>query len=463
MKKFFIVIAGILPLLVDWIYKVLLHPRPFWAFYYDPETIYVHDGLRLLSGRAPLNVDNPGTPVQLLTALIEFIAGRAPQSIDALRNAGYVVALLLVIGTGVLLERTLFRETPPLLAVAGLWTFFIAPAALQYQTIWSPEILFFPFGGLVLAALAARKSPMVIGLCAGLCIATKFVFLAWVPALLIALAFERRRIRDVAAAAGGIVAGFLLATLPAAARYGDMARWLWRLATRTGPYGSGSTAVPAIDSAARAFFDFAMNAKGWILWCAVVAIVLLIARRRERSLIIFGVVAIASTIVMAMRTPNGRYLLPAALGVVVLSAAAKEIPHARAAFVMALLLMTKAVVDDCRSHDRLIAFHRALRDGIDRSVASIRKPGDIVVYGWRAPEPSFALRILATDEQWLEETKRLYPREGHFNDWMQQFHLPKGARRWEILVISRDVLPRVPVPVVSAAPDVGPFAIVRQK
>jgi hypothetical protein len=53
-RRPFVIALGVLPLLVDWIYKALVHPRPFWAFYFDPELIYVQEGLRLLSGRAPV-------------------------------------------------------------------------------------------------------------------------------------------------------------------------------------------------------------------------------------------------------------------------------------------------------------------------------------------------------------------------------------------------------------------------
>lgn len=98
-----VIALGVLPLLIDWVYKVVLHPRPFWAFVYDPEAIYVSEGLRLLSGRAPVNADNPGTPVQLLSAAIELFVGRLPQNTDAIRLCGYVVALLFAVGAAVLL------------------------------------------------------------------------------------------------------------------------------------------------------------------------------------------------------------------------------------------------------------------------------------------------------------------------------------------------------------------------
>jgi hypothetical protein len=459
-----VVALGVLPLLVDWIYRAVLHPRPFWAFVYDPEMIYVHEGLRLLSGHAPHNIDNPGIPVQVLTATIELFAGRLPGSLDTIRLSAYIVALILSSGAAALLERTLFREAPAPLAIAGLWTFFIAPAALEYDTILSPEILYFTVGALTLAALSSRKTPLLLGLSVGLCIATKFVFLAWVPAILAAIVVERRRLREVALGAGGILAGFIGATLPAADRYGQMAKWLWGIATHSGWYGRGPKELPHLRLTLIGYWELAIASKGWLLWCAFVVGLLLLARRRDRGLIAFGLVSIVASILMAMRTPTGRYLLPGALGVVALLGAVREIrPRlAAAAFTLALAIVGSAVVSDCRRHDRLIAEQGALRAEIDRAVARVRKPGDIIVFGWRTPEPSFALRFLALDRTWLAETDRRYPHEGLFDVEERRFHLPDGATRWDLLVLDRSGLGSVPEPVITAAPDIDRFAIVRR-
>ena len=469
-RRSLVFVVGVLPLLADWLYKVILHPRPFWAFLYDPETFYIHDGMRLLSGRTPVNVDNPGTLVQLLTAAIEAFAGRSPPSVDAIRLSGYIVALLLSVIAAVLLERTLFREAPALLAIAGLWTFFMAPAALEYAAIWSPEILFFTVGALTLAALSTRRAPLVVGVCAGLCIGTKFVFLAWVPAVLLAIAIDRRRLRDVAQAALGIVAGFVAATLPVSPRYPDMARWLWSLASHSGWYGKGPAELPNVRLTIFGYWELALTCLPWIFWCALVLALQIAARRRDRMLMAFGVVAIATTILIGIRTPAGRYLLPAALGVVALMGAARGLRPSLATvvFVVASAVVVHAVIRDCRMHDRLIAEQTALRNGIDRSIARIRKPGEVVVFGWRRPEPSFALRVFAVDPTWLAETERLYPREGHFSgwngaahEWDGAVHLPAGAKRWDIMVLDRKL--EAPVPVIRGAPDIGPFAIVRPR
>jgi len=242
-----------------------------------------------------------------------------------------------------------------------------------------------------------------------------------------------------------------------------MAKWLWGLASHSGWYGRGPAGPPHIRLTLIGYWEIAAACKGWLLWCAIVVSLLLCARRRDRALVVFGSMAIIGSILMAMRTPAGRYLLPGALGVVALVGAVREIRPwlTKLAFTVALAIVGGVVMNDCRSHDRLIAEQSAFRAEIDRSVARIRKRGDIVVFGWRTPEPSFALRFLAFDRNWIAETERLHPGEGHFNDEERRFHLPAGAVRWDVLVLERGLLASVPEPVIPAAPDVGPFAIVR--
>ena len=48
-----LVLVAALPLLVNWTAKAVIDPRPFWVHYYDPETIYFYDGLRMAELHAP--------------------------------------------------------------------------------------------------------------------------------------------------------------------------------------------------------------------------------------------------------------------------------------------------------------------------------------------------------------------------------------------------------------------------
>ena len=187
---------------------------------------------------------------------------------------------------------------------------------------------------------------------------------------------------------------------------------VWGMTTHSGWYGRGPAELPHLRLTLIGYWEIAITCKAWLLWCAIVVGLLLLARRRHRGLLVFGSVSIVFSILMAMRTPTGRYFLPGALGVVALVGAVRDIrPRVAAvAFTIALAIAGSAVVSDCRSHDRLIAAQGALRAEIDRAVERVRRPGDIIVFGWRTPEPSFALRFLAFEKEWIAETERLYPR-----------------------------------------------------
>ena len=108
-----ILFLALAPITGEWIYKVFINPRPFWVFYYDPETIYFYSGLELLNGQIPNNVDNPGTPVQLISAGLLTLIGRNPMNFDCFRVSAYVFSQILMILTCWVLLKTLLLRLPP--------------------------------------------------------------------------------------------------------------------------------------------------------------------------------------------------------------------------------------------------------------------------------------------------------------------------------------------------------------
>ena len=59
-RDLLVLIAAFLPALGAAVFKVFVHPPPVLGLLLRPETFYFHDGLRLLSGHAPLDFTNPG-------------------------------------------------------------------------------------------------------------------------------------------------------------------------------------------------------------------------------------------------------------------------------------------------------------------------------------------------------------------------------------------------------------------
>src|ERR1700756_1095683 len=102
--------AGALPLLVDWFYRVFVHWRPFWVYYYDVEVNYSYRGLHFFSTDAPRSIEHPGVPLQLISTVIaRLVPAHSLLDIDAIRLGNYAVALLLMLAGLILIRATVFR------------------------------------------------------------------------------------------------------------------------------------------------------------------------------------------------------------------------------------------------------------------------------------------------------------------------------------------------------------------
>jgi hypothetical protein len=476
-----------------WAYKVFLHPRPFWIQHYDPEAIYFYGAFSLLDGGKIWMVDHPGIPVHLIGALLLKLTGWGPLDFDAFRLAGYCTAAALWAAGAWLLVRTLLKDMPPLLQVAALWTWALHPRALEYSTIWSPEIFFFPAGALVLAALSgyaedfSRRRVLLAGAALGLCAALKFTFLGFLAALLFALLAMpgrpwRERLGDAGAALGGWAAGFLAATLAAASRYEFMAARMYLFYSRSGQYGEGP---PATLSLKRIFGNLMSilredaltnGAAAWSVWMALAALalaaVLRAASRRGRVsprtvfLTAFLTAAAAATLLLvAVRSPDPRYALPLGVaGVLLASLALGSLPgNGRlsvqwTAVSATGLALCATLAQDLRRHDSLIERGWEERRRIERSLADAGwdPQRDTVLYGWRVPQPSYALRFMVPimirgplRKRLLREISSAYPREGHISLDYSTLFPPAGTRIWDFLVVSDEflLLPSRPFPI----------------
>lgn len=448
-----VVVAAILPVTIAWVAKVLTFPRPFWIFFYDPESIYFYSGLRLLRGVVPENVDNPGTPLQVLSALIAAITGTNPLTYERFLLVAHTLAFLLTLAATLLLLRTILRDAPPLLQVCGAWLYWLAPQAIERLDIWSPEVLFFPAATVALSLLwrwshePSPKRAAMTGLAVGLLVAIKYVFLGWAAALVVAVMVTRRW-RDVLAVVPSLLAGFLLGTLPVVRLYPYMFQRL-RVLTAPGSDGLG-------------WGDAAATSRMWIVCVAAVAVLAVLSFRRvQLPLAAFTLTAIVVTIFGARENLSFRYVLPAALALLVAFAAASSNPPRHAVQVVLTVLfavaLTRTVVNDLTWHRLRIDDGRKLRAAIDAAV-----PDDgVVLFSWRVPEPSFALRAMTTERRYQEVIASTWPREGHFNSWTGEVVLPPGAAQWDYLVINPEVLPTFRQPVGERIGIAGPYGIYR--
>lgn len=439
--------AAIAPVAGVWIAKVLAWPRPFWVQFYDPETIHFYAGLHLLRGLVPENVDNPGTPLQVVSALVAACTGATPARYEAFLAAAHFLGLLLTLGGAAIVFYGILKPAPPLVRVAGTWLYFCAPSALERLDIWSPEILYLPLGAAALASFMrwtrapSRRWAMLSGVFAGLAVAAKFVFLPWAAALGLTLLIARRA-RDAMAASVGVMLGFVIGTLPVATEYGLIFRRLLFLS------GTGH--------ADQSWPELLATSTAW-LFC-VVAIVVLTAlsfRRSHTLLTLFCVAVIVFSVIATARNPSFRYLLPAALALVALLSNVALPPRSQiAALIFAGALLAKSVADDLSAHRGRIEHGERTRGAI----AALVPREAVVLYGWRAPVPSFALRVMTRDRRYLAEVARLYPREGYVDPWTGRV----DRADWQYAVVGADDLRHLRQPFEPAG-RVNEFLIVRRR
>lgn len=447
-------VVALAPIFASWLLKSRVWPRPFWIFYYDPETIYFYSGLSLLRGRMPENVDNPGTPLQMISAAVAAVTGATPLRYEQFFAAAQIVGLLLGLVGALAIFYGVMNDAPPLARVAAVWAYLLAPAALERLDIWGPEILYLPIGACALALFrlwlgspSAGKA-MAAGAVVGFGIATKFTFLIWAPALVLAM-LSARRVRHAGLAAAGVGVGFLCGTVPVAREYGSMFR---RLLYLSGAQHADQT-WPVLLATSTA-------------WQAFLALMVLLAawhfRRPQLPLAVFAVLLFAFGVLAGARNPNFRYLLPSAFAVVALFAIAAASPRFTVTAQVVVLAVTavlfgRAIAGDVRAHREKTADGLALRS----EIASVLPNDAVTIYGWRAPVPSFALRVMTSDARDLSDVSRRYPREGHLSPWNGVVFLPTGACRWDYLVLQDEDLRRIPRGSYDIVTRVGGYAVAR--
>jgi hypothetical protein len=282
----------------------------------------------------------------------------------------------------------------------------------------------------------------------GLGVATKFTWLIWAPALVLAM-LSAGRLFHASLASGGVAAGFVLGTIPVASAYGLMFR---RLLFLSGA-GHREQTWPVLLATSR----------GWqLLLAAMVVLAAWHFRRARLPWAVFGVALFAFGLLAITRNPAFRYLLPTAFAPVALlafvSTSAKLTkPVQVAVLAITAVLLARTFVNDVRAHRGKIEDEQALRREIEAAV-----PRDAtVIYGWRLPIPSFALRVMASDPRDLQEISRRYPREGHFDRWNGVMVLPTGAQRWDYLVVLDRDLRRIPADRYEIVTHVRGFAVAR--
>lgn len=255
-------------IIIGWKFLSQIFPVYAGAIYdQDPAYVYLYSGLTMLNGHVPQHTDHPGTPLQLLSGLVELsqwlfyrAAGLTDQDLTSAvlaHSETYIYALswvLLVLnacaiyyfGRRVLqtthsIVSALFVQAAPLVyGVTDPRIAYLSPEALL---IFSSLCLLGLLAPIILGTpknkddLAPRISPWAGALC-GFAVAVKVTFIP-MAGLLYLLGSRRELYRSFKY----MVLTFVICILPIASRVKTQIEWYHSLATHTGNYGAGDPGI----------------------------------------------------------------------------------------------------------------------------------------------------------------------------------------------------------------------------
>ncbi|MEX2219104.1 MAG: hypothetical protein WD749_10135 [Phycisphaerales bacterium] len=239
-------------------------PAYLW-FNTDSPYAYLLNSLRVAEGHSPWHTDHPGTPLQVLgaatlltvhafepgTPLRDAVLADPERSLGHIRVAMTGVIALLSLAGGALALRATGSVAHAAAVQATPFIAWSTAMMLDRVQVEAPLIgLATVFSGACLMVIhrppgfRARRAAIVLGLITATGVSTKLLFapLALVP--LVALGTMRLRALYLASAALFLA----LWVLPIALHLPRMLAWLGGIATHTGRYGAGESAV--LDPAA---------------------------------------------------------------------------------------------------------------------------------------------------------------------------------------------------------------------
>jgi hypothetical protein len=335
-----IVTAGVIVILPLVLLAVAVYFRSALGdFANDPDYAYLLNGLNVLHGRAPAQIDHPGTTIQILAGVISgffwlfrvpFIGWLGPEADMLLHPESYLLAIRFVLSALTAaalfaLGWRLFRGTGSLIAaLAAQVSIFFSMAVLANGLVHAaPEGLMLPLTLAAAMVPAAFASPapnslrdgVIVGALLGACLATKTNAIALIPCIFI---FRERRVQ-VAAALSAILAGIFF-TLPVAGKYGVIIRYNWDMLAHKGHWDTEGSTLASPSRLVSTIVDmYSSVPEIYIAIALCLALSLLVSLGAVRSekfnptrLFLVAAVAMAAEIVLVAKQPQTYYLLPVA-------------------------------------------------------------------------------------------------------------------------------------------------------
>ena len=395
--------------------------------YGDPDYGYLFNSLLLLDGKSPWHIDHPGTPVQMIGALVmpawHWLTGTEPTLVaDFFRHSlGYHRAVILTGFAAFLLSQwfcgwRLLRAglSPPAVLLAQATPFFLFETAFYFRHT-SPETW--------IAALSLLLVPMVwegralaAGVLTGVILTLK-IYSA--PLVLLLLALPRPRDWLLAGAA----AAFMLLNITSLwwEHLPRWSNWITLLSTRQGNYGTGPEGQPGLATLWENLLRLSKPELGALVAVLALALPFLawarFTRRERQPGPRFGPELLAGffLVLMAVRhTPVPRYLIPLVAPLGLLLARTSLLPALPRSSIpvlglLALPLTLGGSLESLRESRVAIERHN---EAVEAELA--RFPACAYLFPDAMPIEAFALFSghLATNGEYEKELRALYPR--HF-------------------------------------------------
>ena len=320
--------------------QVMLSERGpyFFGRNIDPDYAYLFNGLQILHRRTPGHVDHPGTPVQVLQAVVIYIGhlfsclGKVCESIDhsVFKNPELYLhlmnwTLILLISSSVLLfgQRIYKISGSKARTLFGQFLILLFPSVLHSLSAVRPEPLLLATSMTLMALLYDEhiqdatnfKPSVLVGALIGFGLATKVTFL---PLFLFVFIFKSK-IQKLTCAVS-IVSSFVFFTLPIRKLYGFLFSWFGGIATHSGLHGEGNAGVPAFRQLWENFTGLVSDERFFFTAQALILVTVIyivvsnyfaqkIKTPRQNLIIICGLVLLFQSLI-TIKHPNGYYMLP---------------------------------------------------------------------------------------------------------------------------------------------------------
>jgi hypothetical protein len=431
----------------------------------DPDYPYLFNSLSILHQQAPILMEHPGTPVQLLGALailarwLPSRLGSGSTTVDEavladpegyLSTISVLLAILITASTFVagIQALRMFGSLVPAMAIQLSLLLFTQVASALPKV--SPEPLLIVAGLALTTALVplvaesdnAGKNrvllPIFVGAILGFGIATKFTFAPLLGFILMFHGWGKRVIALVASALA-----FVIFTLPIVSRYEFVVGWVQKLATHQGIYGSGDTGLPDASTLISNLGVLASAAAPLFVQLGLYALLLIVLsvshlglaaaeRGTIRRLLLIGCLVLMAQIAITTKQPFGHYLLPSMVMCGLLNAAAvvlsrrvterRRLSALGPAFAAAALVIG-VVVAVGRDYDHAAAA-RANADTASELIRQIEAKNAVVVSYFGSSQLEYALAF-GNDyarRAYNDKLRDLYPQALFYDIWQEKFY-----------------------------------------